>query len=76
MSIVSGPVTVYEADCTTTRYPTGAGFFDPGDSRPAQRRHLHVARNDGTVPAVPLVTDIRVPGDPLRVDAPAPASCF
>ena len=76
VSIVSGPVTVYEADCTTTSYPTGAGFFDPGESRPAQRQHVHVARNDGTAPAVLLVTDIRVPGDPLRVDVPAPATCF
>ena len=76
VSVVSGPVTVYEADCTTTTYATGAGFFDPGESQPAQRQHVHVARNDGGAPAVLLVTDIRAPGDPLRVDVPPPATCF
>ena len=76
VSIAAGTVTVYEADCGTTPYPAGSGFFDPGESFPAQRQHVHVARNDGAIPAVLLVTDIRRPGDPLRADVPAPATCF
>ena len=76
VSIASGVVTVYEADCGTTQYRAGKGFFDPGRTRPAHRQHVHVARNDGDVPAVLLVTDVRSPGAPLRVDVPAPATCF
>ena len=76
VSIGAGAVTVYEADCATTSYPTGRGFFDPGEDFPTARQHVHVARNDGSVPAVLLVTDIRRPGEPLRVDVPAPATCF
>lgn len=76
VSIGAGAVTVYEADCSTTAYPAGQGFFDPGESFPDARQHLHVARNDGTVPAVLLVTDVRQPGQPLRVDVAAPADCF
>ena len=76
VSVASGTVTVYEADCRTRAYPAGSGFFDPGESFPAERQHVHVARNDGVTPAVLLVTDIRQPGGPLRVDVPAPASCF
>ena len=76
VSVAAGTVTVYEADCTTEDFPAGSGFFDPGESFPGQRQHVHVARNDGTAPAVLLVTDIRTPGDALRVDVPAPATCF
>ncbi|MEO7442535.1 MAG: cupin domain-containing protein [Acidimicrobiales bacterium] len=76
VSVGAGTVTVYEADCATTPYPAGQGFFDPGKSSPPSRQHVHLARNDGSVPAVLLVTDIRRPGEPLRVDVPAPASCF
>ncbi len=76
VSIASGTVTVYEADCSTDIYPEGTGFFDPGKSWPPQRRHVHTARNDGDSPAVLVVTDIREPGELLRVDVPPPASCF
>jgi len=69
-------VTVYEADCSRTAYKPSQGFFDPGESFPDARQHVHVARNEGTVPAVLLVTDIRQPGQPLRVDVAAPAACF
>lgn len=72
VSIARGAVTVYEADCAKTTYDAGHGFFDPGDKRP----HIHVARNDGNLPAVLVVTDVRPGGGPVRVDVPAPAACF
>jgi quercetin dioxygenase-like cupin family protein len=77
VSVRSGTVVVYETDCSSTSYPAGTGFFDPGDTR---REHLHVhtlLNPSEDVPAEVVITDVR--SEDLRptvaVD-PQPAACF
>jgi mannose-6-phosphate isomerase-like protein (cupin superfamily) len=46
--IVNGALTLYSGDdktCTGRKYPAGQGFVDQGFG------HIHIARNEGTVPA-------------------------
>lgn len=75
VSVRSGTVQVYETDCSFRSYPTGSGFFDPGDTR---KTHVHTLRNpSATEPAEVVITDIRT--DDLRptvVADPQPAPCF
>lgn len=75
VSVKTGTVQVYETDCSSTNYPAGTGFFDPGLT---QRPHIHTLRNpSATERAEVVITDIRS-GD-LRPTIPAdpqPAPCF
>lgn len=75
VSVRSGTVQVYETDCSLRTYPTGSGFFDPGDTRVP---HVHTLRNpSATESAEIVITDIRT--DDLRpavVADPQPAPCF
>ena len=75
VSVRTGTVEVYETDCSSTSYPAGTGFFDPGSTR---RPHVHTLRNpSATARAEVVITDIRS-GD-LRPTIPAdpqPAPCF
>ena len=75
VSVRTGTVQVYETDCSFRSYPTGSGFFDPGDTR---QTHVHTLRNpSATEPAEIVITDIRT--DDLRptvVADPQPAPCF
>jgi len=56
--------------CTPHQYSQGSGFFDPGFG------HVHIARNEGTVPVTVVQTYLNVPpGGSPRIDAPAPGNC-
>jgi quercetin dioxygenase-like cupin family protein len=70
ITVTAGQISVYEADlCQATVYDPGDGSIDLGSG------HLHNIKNEGSVPAVTVVTQI-VPHDaPRRVDAPEPGSC-
>ena len=71
--VTSGTLTVYDGNdpaCTPHQYGQGSGFFDPGFG------HVHLARNEGTVPVTEVVTYLNVPpGGSPRIDAPAPGNC-
>ena len=71
--VTSGTITVYDGNdpaCTPHRSGPGSGFFDPGFG------HVHLARNEGTVPVTEVVTYLNVPpGGSPRIDAPAPGNC-
>lgn len=63
----SGTLTFIHADCTTSPYPSGTGFIDPGAGS------IHMARNDGTAETTFFVTytNLLVAGA-ARIDAAAP----
>jgi len=64
----SGTLTFMHDDCSTTSYPSGTGFIDPG------RGNVHLARNDGAAPTIFFATYTDLPvGGPARSDATAPA---
>jgi len=71
--VTSGTLTVYDGNdpaCTPHQYGQGSGFFDPGFG------HVHIARNEGTVPVTVVQTYLNVPpGASPRIDAPAPGNC-
>lgn len=69
VTVVSGTVTSYDADCSSRTYTAGQAFVDPGE-------HVHIMRNSGSGQAVLLVTSILPVGAGLRIDEPAPAVCF
>jgi quercetin dioxygenase-like cupin family protein len=71
ITVVSGDLTVYEADnCTTpTVYHAGESFTDLGCG------DVHLIRNEGTVCAVNIVVQIVPAGQPRRIDADQPANC-
>lgn len=75
VSVKTGTVEIYETDCSSTSYPAGTGFFDPG---PTRRPHVHTLRNpSATETAEVVITDIRT--DDLRPTVaadPQPAPCF
>lgn len=71
ITVTTGQITVYEGDglCQPTVYAPGDGSIDLGSG------HLHNIRNEGSVPAITVVTQI-VPHDaPRRIDAPEPNNC-
>jgi quercetin dioxygenase-like cupin family protein len=71
ITVTAGEITVYEGDglCQPTVYRVGDGSLDLGSG------HLHNIKNEGSVPAVTVVTQI-VPHDaPRRIDAAAPNNC-
>lgn len=78
--VTAGALTVYEvgqADqagqaeenpCTPKVYPAGTGFVETGG-------RVHVARNDGSVPAKLFATSIAPVGVDTFIDAPQPRDC-
>jgi len=71
--ITQGTLTLYDGDdpaCTPHTYGPGTGFLDRGFG------HVHIARNEGTTPAVSVATYLNVPpGGSLRVDETLPGNC-
>lgn len=71
ITVKSGTITAYSdaPGCPATVYPTGSGFVDPGDG------HLHILRNEGSVPAETIAVQLLPAGAPRRIDVPAPGTC-
>ena len=71
ITVISGELTVYEADtCTTpTVYHAGESFTDLGCG------DVHLVRNEGTVCALNVVVQIIPAGQPRRIDADQPPNC-
>ena len=75
--IASGRMSFYDGEdptCTARTYSTGQAFVDSGQG------HVHIARNEGSVPLELFVTYFDVtPGVPppgaFRIDAPDPGNC-
>ena len=72
--ITAGTLTIYDGDdpsCSPQRFHAGDTYVDPGYG------HVHVGRNEGSVPLEILVTylDVEAGGGPVRIDAPDPANC-
>src|SRR5579871_5522448 len=70
--VTQGTISVYEANdptCTARRFSAGEGFVGiPND--------VHILRNEGTGPAMIVVTFLDVPlGGAFRIDAPRPGNC-
>ena len=69
--VKSGTSTFYRGDdptCTPQVYPAGSAYVDPGGD-------VHIARNEGTVELVLIVTRIIPEGAPARIDQPNPGNC-
>jgi quercetin dioxygenase-like cupin family protein len=72
ITVKSGTITAYDGDdptCTPHVYTAGDGFVDPGDG------HVHILRNEGSVPAETIAVQILPHGAVRRVDAPDPGTC-
>ena len=72
VSLMSGTMSFYSGDdptCTAQLFGPGGGFVDPG------RGHVHVGRNEGSVPVELFVIYTLPPGAVIRVDANAPGNC-
>ena len=71
--ITAGEMSFYDSDdptCTVRTYIAGQAFVDSGQG------HVHIARNEGTVPLVLSATYFDVPpGGAFRLDVPAPGNC-
>ena len=75
--IASGDMSFYDGDdptCTARTYSAGQAFVDSGQG------HVHIARNEGSVPLELYVTYFDVtPGVPaptaFRIDVPDPGNC-
>ncbi len=75
--ISAGEMSFYDSDdptCTARTYSTGQAFVDSGQG------HVHIARNEGSVPLELYITYFDVtPGVPapgaFRIDAPSPGNC-
>lgn len=70
--VKSGTATVYmgsDPTCTPVRYPAGTGFVDAGGG------HVHMVRNEGTVPLVTVAFQIIPTGDNRRIHAASPGYC-
>jgi quercetin dioxygenase-like cupin family protein len=66
--VKSGTLTRTLHDCSTEVTLPGGAFVEP-----AGQHHTHVGRNLGSDPVVLLVTYVLPAGQPLSLDAPAPA---
>jgi quercetin dioxygenase-like cupin family protein len=69
--VKSGTSTFYQGDdptCTPHVYPTGSAYVDPGNT-------VHIARNEGSVELVLIVTRLIPEGAPARIDQPNPGNC-
>jgi len=70
-TVVSGQVVRYATDCSSQTFSPGQSFYETGT-------HTFVVKNQGTVPAVVMVTFAVPGGTPttgLRIDEPQPSSC-
>jgi len=75
--IGSGEMSLYDSEdptCTVRTYSAGQAFVDSGQG------HVHIARNEGSVPLELYATYFDVtPGvpapDAFRIDAPNPGNC-
>jgi hypothetical protein len=71
--VTAGTVTDYESDdpkCKPQVYTQGMGFVDAGGD------HVHLIRNEGTVPASTVAVQVIPAGATRRIDAAtAPANC-
>lgn len=75
--VASGEMSFYSSEdptCTVRTYSAGQAFVDSGQG------HVHIARNEGSVPLELYVTYFDVtPGVPapgaFRIDAPNPGNC-
>lgn len=72
--VKAGTLTIYEGDdpsCAPRRVNAGDVYIDPGHG------HVHIGRNEGTVPLEILVTyvDVDPRGGPIRIDAADPGHC-
>jgi hypothetical protein len=70
--VTAGAVTDYESDapdCKPAVYTQGMGFVDSGGD------HVHLIRNEGTVPASTVAVQLIPAGATRRVDAAQPAGC-
>jgi quercetin dioxygenase-like cupin family protein len=68
ITVTSGTITAYDASCTPHVYTAGMGFVDGGD-------HVHLLRNEGSVPAETIAVQFLPAGASRRIDAPAPPGC-
>jgi len=68
--VKTGEVISYDDDCAPHAYAAGQAFLDKGIN------HDHIMRNTGSVTAELLVTAILPRAEPLRIDRPAPTTCF
>ena len=70
--VTAGALTAYEGDdpnCKPTVYTKGMGFVDPGG------KHVHILRNEDTVPAATIAVQL-IPADVAgRIDAQDPGNC-
>ena len=71
VTVISGALTVYEADSCNTPivYQAGESFTDLGCG------DVHLVRNEGTVCAVNIAVQIVPHGQPRRIDADQPPNC-
>jgi quercetin dioxygenase-like cupin family protein len=70
-TVVSGQVIRYGTDCSSQTFGAGQSFYETGT-------HTFVVKNQGTVPAVVMVTFAVPGGTPttaLRIDEPQPSTC-
>lgn len=70
--VAAGTVTAYEGNdptCKPSVYTQGMGFVDPGGD------HVHLIRNEGTIPASTIAFQLLPAGAPRRIDAPDPGNC-
>ena len=70
--VTAGTVTAYEGNdpaCKPTMYTQGMGFVDPGGD------HVHLIRNEGTVPAGTIAFQLLPAGADRRIDAADPGNC-
>jgi quercetin dioxygenase-like cupin family protein len=69
--VKSGTSTFYrgdDPDCTPVEHRTGSAYVDPGGV-------VHIARNEGSVELVLLVTRLVPSGAAPRIDEPDPGNC-
>ena len=74
VTVVQGTATFYDGDdptCTPRVFPAGTGIVD--DS--LDPSHVHLLRNEGTIPLITVTFQIVPAGAPRRVDAPDPGNC-
>ena len=72
ITVKSGRIWAYDGDdptCTPTVYEAGQGFVDPGGG------DVHILRNEGSVEAETIATQLLPAGAVRRIDTPAPGNC-
>jgi quercetin dioxygenase-like cupin family protein len=71
--VKAGTLTIYDGDdasCSPRTFDAGDTYVDRGYG------HVHIGRNESTVPLEIVVTYLDVPaGGGVRIDAPSPGNC-